>query len=202
MTIIARPYRRTQEAPRRVRIQANDPLFFQAFAQGYHLAEMEERSQPITDDTMYGAIRRVMAHPALSPCWKAGLITGWFAALYHIACRFNEPNTPPTLRPVTPVSHLPRPIEIQYLDPHFPTAYGACYQAFVAVVGEQPATDDGLYAELARDYTPTLDYQNLEEARWCAGYIAGFMAALFRVPCFVEDRLLAHALTTLEWSTE
>lgn len=199
MTILARPYRRTEEAPRRVRIQANNPLFFQAFAQGYHLAEMEHTGQPITDDTIYGAVRRVMAHPALSPCWKAGLITGWFAALYHITWTFDEPSMPPTPEPAIPAQHCPRPIEIQYLDPHFPTAYGAGYQAFFAVVGEQPATDDGLYAELARDYTPALG-QNLEEARWCAGYIAGFLAALFRVPCVIEDRLLAHALARVERS--
>ena len=202
MTIIARPYRRTQEAPRRVRIQAHDPLFFQAFAQGYHLAEMEENGQPLTEDTLYGLIRRVMSHAALSPCWKAGLITGWFAALYHIVCTFDEPHTTTVYAPAHLASHRPRPIEIEYGDPHFPTAYGAGYQAFFAVVGEQPATDEGLYAELARDYTPTLDHQSLEEARWCAGYIAGFMAALFRVPCFVEDRLLAQTVFSLERSAE
>ena len=54
-------------------------------------------------------------------------------------------------------------------------------------------------AELARDYTPALG-QNLEEARWCAGSIAGFLAALFRVPCVIEDRLLAHALARVERS--
>jgi hypothetical protein len=199
MTILARPYQRTEESSRRVRIQARDPLFFQAFAQGYHLAEREESSQPITEDTLYGVVRRVMTQPALTPSWKAGLITGWFAALYHIVCTFDEQSAPPGEQPAIPTSQRPRPIEIQYLDPHFPTAYGAGYQAFWAVVGEQPATDDGLYAELARDSTPALG-ESLEDARWCAGYIAGFLAALFRVPCFVEERWLARALVTQERS--
>lgn len=201
MTIVARPYRRTENAPRRVRIQARDPLFFRAFAQGYAIGHQDDADQPITDDTMYGYIRRVMSAPELSPSWKAGSITGWFAALYHIACTFDEQRTPPEDQPAIPASPRPRPIEIRYLDPHFPTAYGAGYQAFFAVVGEQPATDDRLYAELARDYTPALG-QQLEDARWCAGYIAGFMAALFRVPCFVEERLLPSALPTQERSAE
>jgi hypothetical protein len=197
MTIIARPFRRAEDAPRRVRLQARDPLFFRAFAQGYALARRDDASQPITEDTMYGYIRRVMSAPELSPSWKAGSITGWFAALYHIPCTFDEQSTPPGYHPALPATHRPRPIEIQYRDPHFPTAYSAGYQAFFAVVGEQPATDEGLYAELARDSTPALG-QNLEDARWCAGYIAGFLAALFRVPCFVEERWLAHALASQE----
>lgn len=195
MTILAHPFQQTPEAPRRIRIQASEPLFFQAFAQGYHIAETQYLGQPVTDDTIYGSIRRVMAQPELTPRWKAGAITGWFAALYHIPCRFDEATTP---MPSAQEASRSRPIDLYYNDPFFLSAYEAGYQAFWAVVGDQPITDDGLYAELARDYPPTLDQQQLAEARWCAGYIAGFMAALFRVPCFVEDRKTTRSFASLE----
>lgn len=181
MTLLARPCTQTQQEPRRVRIQARDPHFFRAFAQGYALRQQEEGSGlPLTDDALYGLIRRVMIRPELSPAWKAGLVTGSFAALYHLPCRFEGSEHAPTL--LVPVQT--RPIELFYADPHFPTAYEAGSQAFAAVTGSQPATAEGLYAELVRDFCP---HATLSEARWCAGYLAGFLAALFRVPCFVEE---------------
>ncbi|HEU5375452.1 MAG TPA: hypothetical protein VFV38_08440 [Ktedonobacteraceae bacterium] len=194
MTIIAQPAEQPQQAPRRVRIQARDALFFRAFAQGYAVAQQDCDGQPITDDTIYGYLHRMMTAPELSPCWKAGAITGWFAALYHIPCSFEEPPKRPKIKPVQ-AARTPRPIHLHYNDPGFLTAYGAGYEAFAAVVGEEPATDDGLYAELVRDFhaAPTL-----QEARWSAGYIAGFMAALFRVPALVEDRQPARAVARLE----
>lgn len=136
-----------------------------------------------------------MIQPELSPRWKAGAITGWFAALYHIPCMFEEQATLP--KPAASTIHRPRPIELHYTDPRFMSAYEAGYAAFAAVVGDQPATDDGLYAELVRDFQ---GITTLEAARWCAGYLAGFMAALFRVPCFVDDRPTARSLASVERS--
>jgi len=192
MTIIARSAQQAQSETRRVRIQASEPLFFQAFAHGYGLAQQDYDGQPLTDDTLYGYIRRTMTQPDLSPRWKAGAITGWFAALYHIPCTFEEQTTRPKPKPAPAT---PRPIELHYTDPHFMSAYEAGYAAFAAVVGDQPATDDGLYAELARDFQGA---RTLTEARWCAGYLAGFMAALFRVSCFVEDRHTTPSLASVE----
>ena len=193
MRILARPLSmRDHQEPRRVRIQARDPQFFQAVAQGVAVRWQEE-GQLLTDDTLYGVIRRVMTQPELSPAWKAGLVTGYFAALYHLPCRFEgQENAPP---PIVPTGGPARPIELCYADPHFPTAYGAGYQAYAAVFGEQPATAEGLYAELVRDFCA---HGTLSEARWCAGYLAGFLAALFRVPCFVEEGYAARSLVRIE----
>ncbi len=193
MRILARPLSmRDHQEPRQVRIQARDPQFFPAVAHGYALRRQEE-GQLLTDDTLYGVIRRVMTQPELSPAWKAGLVTGYFAALYHLPCRFEgQENAPP---PIVPTGGPARPIELCYADPHFPTAYGAGYQAYAAVFGEQPATDEGLYAELVRDFCA---HGTLSEARWCAGYLAGFLAALFRVPCFVEEGYAARSLVRIE----
>lgn len=195
MTVVARPLPTTQEKASAVRIQATDTHFFQAFAQAYHLARSQYRGLPLTDDIIFGSIRRVMTQPELSPHWKAGAITGWFAAIYHIPCRFDARHTPALPRPDR---GIPRPIDLQYHDRDFLTAYRAGYQAFWAVVGDQPATDDGLFAELTRDYLPTLGTHTLQEARWCAGYIAGWYAALFRVPCFVADQFSGRSLAVIE----
>ncbi|HLG77294.1 MAG TPA: hypothetical protein VKX46_12830, partial [Ktedonobacteraceae bacterium] len=168
MRILARPLiLRDHQEPRQVRIQARDPQFFQAVAHGYALRWQEE-GQVITDDTLYGVIRRVMTRSELSPGRIAGLVTGYFAALYHLPCRFEgQENAPP---PIASTGGPARAIELCYADPHFPTAYGAGYQACAAVFGEQPATDEGLYAELVRDFCA---HGTLSEARWCAGYLAG-----------------------------
>src|SRR5579883_2205011 len=139
MRILARPLSmRDHQEPRRVRIQARDPQFFQAVAQGVAVRWQEE-GQLLTDDTLYGVIRRVMTQPELSPGRIAGLVTGYFAALYHLPCRFEgQENAPP---PIASTGGPARAIELRYADPHFPTAYGAGYQACAAVFGEQPATD-------------------------------------------------------------
>lgn len=198
MTIIAQPAEQQQQAPRRVRIQARDPLFFRAFAQGYAVAQQDYDGQPISDDTIYGYLRRMMTTPELSPSWKAGVITGWFAALYHIPCTFEEQPTRPRLKPVQ-ATCFPRPIHLHYNDPFFISAYEAGYAAFAAVVGEQPATDDGLYTELVRD-VPTAS--TLQDARWSAGYVAGFMAALFRIPALIENRQPTSTVARLERRTK
>src|SRR5258708_22487227 len=100
MTILARSSQQMESEPRRVRIQASEPLFFQAFAQGYGLAQQDYDGQPLTDDTLYGYIRRTMTQPDLSPRWKAGAITGWVAAVYPIPRTFEEQTTPP--KPAAP----------------------------------------------------------------------------------------------------
>lgn len=195
MRMLTRPLStRDHQEPRQVRIQARDPQFFQAVAHGYALRWQEEgQGQLITDDTLYGVIRRVMTRPELSPAWKAGLVTGYFAALYRLPCRFEgQENAPP---PSVPTGGPARAIELCYADPHFPTAYGAGYQACAAVFGEQPATDEGLYAELVRDFCV---HGTLSEARWCAGSLAGFLAALFRVPSFVEEGYATRSLVHIE----
>lgn len=185
MTLLAHPDSQIQEMPRCIHILVSEPHFFRAFEQSYSIAEAQYLGQPITDDTLYGAIRRVMAQPGLTPYWKAGAIAGWFAALYHIPCRFDT-----ATGPLVPQMPRCRPIELCYNDPRFPSAYKAGYQAFRAVVSDQPITDDDLYAELVRDYLPTLNHPQLTNARWCAGYVAGFMAALFRIPCFTQNEMV------------
>lgn len=191
MTLLAYPDQQIQEMPCCIHILVSEPHFFQAFKQSYSIAEFQYLGQPITDDTLYGAIRRVMAQPALTLHWKAGAITGWFAALYHIPCRFDTATIPPV--PQTPRL---RPIELCYNDPLFPSAYEVGYQAFRDVVSNQPITDDDLYAELVHHYLPTLAHPRLRNARWCAGYVAGLMAALFRIPCFAQNRDIAHSPPT------
>lgn len=187
MTVVARPLPTTQEKASAVRIQATDTHFFQAFAQAYHLARSQYRGLPLTDDIIFGSIRRVMTQPELSPHWKAGAITGWFAAIYHIPCRFDARHTPALPRPDR---GIPRPIDLQYHDRDFLTAYRAGYQAFWAVVGDQPATDDGLFAELTRDYLPHIGHAHITGGPLVCRLHRRLVCGAFSCPLFCRRSIL------------
>jgi hypothetical protein len=172
--------------PRRVRVQASDTRFFAAFAGGYQ-AFQQAPATPLTDDGIYAVFHHTFRDPNLSSIWKAGRLAGWFAALYHIPCRFQDTSAsaPPA------AAHAPRPIELSIIERRFVSCYRDGYRQAARQLQDAPLSDEQIFAVLD-DASTTYVFGRanpLCATRCCAGYLAGWFARFYGIRSLVDPSL-------------
>lgn len=174
----------TQHTPR-IRLQVSDTRFFAAFADSYRAFHAAPQA-PITDDGIYAAFSTTYRDPQCSPCWKAGRIAGWFAALYRIPCTFEDAPAP-----ARPRLHAPRAIEVRVIERQFVSCYRQGYEQAGTQMQGQPLTDDELFAVLDSAHARYITgHKSLTATRCCAGYLAGWFAHFYGVSSLVDASLL------------
>jgi hypothetical protein len=189
MSMIVPPTLHTlQDDPRRVRVQASDTRFFAAFAGGYQ-AFLQAPATPLTDDGIYAVFHHTFRDPNLSAIWKAGRLAGWFAALYHIPCRFQDTATADTSP--TADTYAPRPIELSIIERRFVSCYRDGYRQAARKLQGAPLTDEQIFAVLD-DASSTYVFGRanpLSATRCCAGYLAGWFARFYGIRSLVDPSL-------------